>query len=233
MDLVPGNHSTSLRWSLDCVWNVMAHAQKPDFVFRRNGRVHLNRRGRQFGRLLAAEVCASAVVMVVMLDIPCSEVVWRVLATQSICQFPLHFPSRASTCAITFQLDSNYWYWLWSLHETLTVVYGAESRPSLVCEQYRSTAVKNMLGWTADDPCMSDYFVLFYWVRVVHKSHFVFLIKETPIKWQVGAKVILRFLQDLYVHSRPSSLVSRDSTHTVQVNSILFSDGQYRVLISR
>ena len=26
-------------------WNVMAHAQKPDFVFRRNGRVHLNRRG--------------------------------------------------------------------------------------------------------------------------------------------------------------------------------------------
>ena len=65
---------------LDCVWNVMAHAPKPDFVFRRNGRVHLNRR-----ELLAAEVCASAVVM---LDTPCSEVVWRVLATHSICQFP-------------------------------------------------------------------------------------------------------------------------------------------------
>jgi hypothetical protein len=81
----------------------MAHAQKPDFVFRRNGRVHLNRRGRQFSRLLAAEVCASAVVM---LDTPCSEVVWRVLATHSIRQFPLHVPSRASPCAITFQLDS-------------------------------------------------------------------------------------------------------------------------------
>ena len=40
----------------------MAHAQKPDFVFRRNGRVHLNRQGRQFSRLLAAEVWASAVV---------------------------------------------------------------------------------------------------------------------------------------------------------------------------
>jgi hypothetical protein len=39
----------------------MAHAQKPDFVFRRNGRVHLNRHGRQFSPLLAAEVCASAV----------------------------------------------------------------------------------------------------------------------------------------------------------------------------
>ena len=35
----------------------MAHAQKPDFVFRRNGRVHLNRQGRQLSRLLAAEVC--------------------------------------------------------------------------------------------------------------------------------------------------------------------------------
>jgi hypothetical protein len=86
-----------------CVWNVMAHAQKPDFVFRRNGRVHLNRQGCQFSRLLAAEACASSVVMP---DTPCSEVVWGVLATHSIRQFPLHFPSRASPCAITFQLDS-------------------------------------------------------------------------------------------------------------------------------
>ena len=36
---------------------------------------------------------------------PCFEVVWRVLATHSIRQFPLLFPSRASPCAITFQLD--------------------------------------------------------------------------------------------------------------------------------
>ena len=100
----------SFRWILFCVrvviycpWNVMAQTQKPDFVFRRNGRVHLNRRGRQFSRILAAEVCASAVVK---LDTPCSEVVWRVLATHSIRQFPLHFPSRASPCAIIFQLDS-------------------------------------------------------------------------------------------------------------------------------
>jgi hypothetical protein len=63
------------------VWNVMAHAQKQDFVFRRNGRIHLNRRGRQFSGLLAAEVCTSAVLM---LDTPCSEVVWRVLATSPI-----------------------------------------------------------------------------------------------------------------------------------------------------
>jgi len=88
---------------VDCVWNVMALAQKPDFVIWRNGRVHLNQRGRQFSRLLAAEVCASAVVM---LDTPSSEVVWRVLATHCISQFPLPFPSHASPCAITFQLDS-------------------------------------------------------------------------------------------------------------------------------
>jgi hypothetical protein len=42
------------------------------FVFRRKGQVHLNRRGRQFSRLLAAEVCASAVEM---LGTPRSEVV--------------------------------------------------------------------------------------------------------------------------------------------------------------
>ena len=71
--------------------------------FGETDRVHLNQRGRQFSRLLAAEVCASAVVM---LDAPCSEVVWRVLATHPIRQFTLHFPSRASPCAITFQLES-------------------------------------------------------------------------------------------------------------------------------
>jgi len=52
----------------------MAHAQKPDFVFRaKRTRPFKWARGRQFSRLLAAEMCASAVVM---LDTPCSEVVW-------------------------------------------------------------------------------------------------------------------------------------------------------------
>ena len=88
---------------LDCVWNVMAHTQKPDFVFRWNGWVHLNWRGHQFSWLLAAKVCTS---LVVVLDTPCSEVVWRVLATHSIHQFPLNFSSCVSLCAITFQLDS-------------------------------------------------------------------------------------------------------------------------------
>ena len=81
----------------------MACAQKPDTIFRQNRQVHLNRWGHQFSRLLAAEVCTSAVVM---LDTPCSEVVWRVLATHSTREFPLHFPSRASPCVIRFQLSS-------------------------------------------------------------------------------------------------------------------------------
>jgi hypothetical protein len=69
----------------------MAHAQKPDFVFRGNGPVQLNRRGRQFGRLLAAEVCALAVVT--------GYTVFRgsVKSTGYPLHSPLHLPSHAST----------------------------------------------------------------------------------------------------------------------------------------
>jgi len=81
-----------LIWDYGCTLNLKCDGTRAETrpVFQRNGRVHLNRRGRQFSRLLAAEVCASAVVM---LDTPCSEVVWRVLATHSTRMFPLHFPS--------------------------------------------------------------------------------------------------------------------------------------------
>ena len=72
--------STRGPWLLEHVLN-MAHALKPDFVFQRNGRVHLNWQGSQFSRLLAAEVCASAVVM---LDTPCSEVECKTTG------YPLH-----------------------------------------------------------------------------------------------------------------------------------------------
>jgi len=56
--------SVPIKYSVvELVRNLMAHAQKPDFVFRLNGRVYLNRLGSLFSRLLAAEVCASALVM--------------------------------------------------------------------------------------------------------------------------------------------------------------------------
>jgi hypothetical protein len=96
----------------------MAHAQKPDFVFRRNGRVHLNRQGRQFSRLLATEVCGLAVVM---LDKPCSEVVWRVLATHSIRQFPFTSPP------VRHRVPSHFnWTLLIALMRTNKVSEGSE-----------------------------------------------------------------------------------------------------------
>ena len=69
--------------------NLMAHAQKPHFVFRLNGRNHLNRRGSQFSRLLAAEVCASALVM---LDTPGFEVVWEYWLPTPFASFPFTSP---------------------------------------------------------------------------------------------------------------------------------------------
>ena len=78
----------------------MAHAQKTDLAFQRNGRVHLNRRGSQFSRLLAVEECGSA--GRTRIDrVPRHSA--RVVATLSNSLFPLHFPSHASTCAITFR----------------------------------------------------------------------------------------------------------------------------------
>ena len=67
----------------------MLHAQKPDLVFQRNGRVHLYRRGCQFSRLLAAEVCASAVVM---LDRPCSHTVHYCWLPTPFASFPFTSP---------------------------------------------------------------------------------------------------------------------------------------------
>ena len=63
----------------------MAYAQKSDFVFPRKGRVHLNRWWRQFSRLLAAEVCASAWVM---LDRPRSELAWEYWLPTPFTSFP-------------------------------------------------------------------------------------------------------------------------------------------------
>jgi hypothetical protein len=88
------------------------------FCLWQNRWVNLNWRGRQFSQLLATKMCAW---VVVMLDTPCSEVVWRVLATHSIRQFPLCFPSHALPCAITFQLDSTwvlqlFFFWGGGLH---------------------------------------------------------------------------------------------------------------------
>ena len=84
----------------------MAHAQKPDSVFQRNGRVHLYRRGCQFSRVLAFLECGSG-------ENDCSNTGRTVpsqteacLATHSIRFFPLHFSTRASPCATRFRFHS-------------------------------------------------------------------------------------------------------------------------------
>ena len=101
--------------SAEASWNVMAHAQKQDFVFRRNGRVHLNRRWRQFSGL-ASEVYVSAVIM---LDTPRSEVVWRVLATHSFASFPFLFPPVRRRVPSHFN---------WSLQRIATETTGKSSQ---------------------------------------------------------------------------------------------------------
>jgi len=90
---------------VDCVWNVTAHAQKPDFIFRRNGRVHLNGWGRQFSWLLAGELCTLVCRVCTARASLCSAVMWRLLVTHAILLLPLHFSTRAPPCTITFQLD--------------------------------------------------------------------------------------------------------------------------------
>ena len=79
---------------------MMAHAQKPDFVFQRYGRIHLNRQGSQFSRLLAVEECGSAGGPWID-HVPRYSA--RVVATLSSRLFPLHFPFHASPRAITFR----------------------------------------------------------------------------------------------------------------------------------
>ena len=94
-----------VQFIVDASWNVMAHVQKPDIVFRRNGRVHLNRRGRQFSRLLSAEMCASAFIV----GSNAGYTMFR--GSVKGTGYPLHspvspsLPLPASPCAITFQPD--------------------------------------------------------------------------------------------------------------------------------
>ena len=61
-----------------------AHAQKPDSVFQRNGRVHLYRRGCQFSRVLAFLECRSA-------ENDCSNTGWTIPSQAEDCWLPTPF----------------------------------------------------------------------------------------------------------------------------------------------
>ena len=93
---------------VDCVRNVMEHAQKTDFVFRRSGRVYLNLQG-------AAVQSTTGSRGVHISGSNAGYTMFRG-SVKSTC-YPLHSPvspslapPRASPCAITFQLDSTMFY---------------------------------------------------------------------------------------------------------------------------
>ena len=114
----------------------MAHAQKPDLVFPRNGRVHFNRRGRQFSRLLAAEERASAVVMVVMLDTPCSAVQCKTAG------YPLNSyvsPTFPLPCVTVSHQDSTELYFIRTLTVMLWILFISP------CEHHCTNALYNYI----------------------------------------------------------------------------------------
>ena len=83
----------------------MAHAQKQDFVFRRIGPVHLNRRGVGWSVQL---ISGSRGLRISGGNSGYNIFRGSVKGTGSPLHWPvpLHFPSHASPCAITFQLES-------------------------------------------------------------------------------------------------------------------------------
>jgi hypothetical protein len=84
---------------VDRVRNVMAHAQKPDFFFRRNVRVHLNRR-----RGSVQSTAGSRGVRIGGNYAGCTMFRGSVKSTGYTLHSPVSpsLPSRASPCAITF-----------------------------------------------------------------------------------------------------------------------------------
>ena len=134
----------------------MAHAQRPDFVFRAKRKSPFKSAGgRQFSRLLAAEVCAPAVVM---LDTPCSEVVWR--------GYPLHSPFSPSLllpCVIVCHRISTGVYLLSFLLST--------------CVSWQGIDYK----LPEDDTIVSKHvYLLTPWCRVLEKLNGLQLVKKFP-----------------------------------------------------
>jgi hypothetical protein len=85
-----------------------------------------------------------------MLATPCSKIVRRVMATHSIRQFALHFPSRASPSAIIFQLDSNARYTIFGgsvkgngypLHSPVSPNSPSRASPCAITFQLDSTSL--------------------------------------------------------------------------------------------
>jgi hypothetical protein len=98
---------------LEASWNVMAHMQKLYFVFRRNWWVHLNRCGRQFIQLLAAEVCGSAFTVGTNVGYTMFQ------GSEKGIGYPLHLPVSPSlplSCVTVCHHISPGLYYFWSMN---------------------------------------------------------------------------------------------------------------------
>jgi len=93
-----------LEHAVHLIWNVMAHAQKPDFVFRRNEPVHLN---RPAGASVQSTT-GSRGVRISGSNAGYTMFRGSVKGTGYALHSPVSpsIPLSASSCAITFQLDS-------------------------------------------------------------------------------------------------------------------------------
>ena len=127
----------------------------PDFVFAaERTSTFKSTDGRQFSRLLAAEVYTSAVVM---LDTACSEVVWRLLATHCIRHFPHYFLSRASPCTTTFQLAS-------TLTFQMKVLY------TLNCREHHHTSEHHQCENHRPGKDVKFVFVTHFWISLKYRT---------------------------------------------------------------
>jgi hypothetical protein len=97
--------------------------------FRRNGWVHLNWRGSQFSRLLAAEVCASAWVL---LDTPCSEVVWEYWLPTPFNIFPFTSPPMRHCVPSCFKQ---------AVQKLCMIIIVRKSVSSMLSEQFKNINV--------------------------------------------------------------------------------------------
>ena len=84
----------------------------------------------------------------------------RVLATHSIRQFPLHFPSRASPRAITFQLDSTLPVCMFLTPTPKTLAQRSSTTTSQGCQRYNqhnnfALYSKRMDSHTVSEPSFS------------------------------------------------------------------------------
>ena len=140
---------------IECVWNMMAHAQKPDFVFHQNGQVHLNRRGHQFSQLLAAEVCASALVM---LHTQHSEVVWEYWLPTQFASFAFtspptchRVPSGFKNTLLTKYLQCTILSQIWLLFYLSAMTILCIWKPSFINKEQKCTnKILYRISWLLD-----------------------------------------------------------------------------------